>query len=359
MLASWRLYTLKFKRPAGTSRGTLRSKSTYFLRLARRSAPEIPGWGECSPVPRLSLDDRPELAATLDAVCHQLNRGAAVADLDLSDWPGVAFALETALLDLANGGRQQFFDTAFTRGEAALPIHGLIWMDQPPGLLQQVDAKIREGFRVIKMKVGALDFETECQVLAEIRRRYPAGDVELRLDANGAFTPENALDRLNRLAQYDIRFLEQPIKPGQWEILADLCRRSPIPIALDEELISQRTEAGRRALLDRVRPGHIVLKPTLLGGLAAAESWISLAKERGIGWWINSALESNVGLNVLAQWTSAQGDGRVHGLGTGRLFTNNIPGPIHLDGPGLRMDVTIRWNFEACAHGSTTAGPAS
>ncbi len=360
--ASWQAYTLHFRQPAGTSRGYLRRRETFFLRLEAEDG--TTGWGECAPIPGLSPDHRPELAAMLDRLCAALNRGQPVTELTepvekleeelgLAQWPALRFALETAWLDLARGGRQRLFDTPFTQGQAALPIHGLIWMDSPEGLLAQVDAKVAQGFRVIKMKVGALDFATERQVLAEIRRRHPAEEVELRLDANGAFSPEEALARLEALAPFQIRFLEQPIRPGQWRALAALCARSPVPIALDEELIGHVSEGERQALLAQIRPQHLVLKPTLLGGLAPAHSWIRLAQEQGIDWWINSALESNLGLSVLAQWTSHleagqaldPGQGRVHGLGTGRLFTNNLPGPIRLQGTGLVMEPGGEWDF--------------
>ncbi len=349
--ASWHPYTLRFRQPAGTSRGTLRTREVFFLHL--ESEDGAVGWGECAPVPGLSLDHRPELPGMLDRLCTALNRGESpeewVEALGLVPWPALRFALETARLDLSTGGRQRLYSTPFTQGEACLPIHGLIWMDSPEGLLVQVERKVAQGFRVIKMKVGALDFATERQVLQEIRRRYPTEQVELRLDANGAFAPDEALARLEALAPFQVRFLEQPIRPGQWEALAGICAHSPVPIALDEELIGHATEEERQALLAQVRPQHLVLKPTLLGGLAAAESWIRLAQERGIGWWINSAMESNLGLSVLAQWTShvEKSPERVHGLGTGQLFTNNLPGPIHLEGTGLSMDPEGAWDFSA------------
>ena len=349
--ASWHPYTLHFRQPAGTSRGVLRQRETFFLRLEDENG--ATGWGECAPVPGLSPDHRAELPQMLERLCTALNQGRSpeevAGELELARWPALGFALETARLDLATGGRQRLFATPFTRGEAALPIHGLIWMDSPEGLVAQVARKVAQGFRVIKMKVGALDFATERQVLAEIRRRYPAEQVELRLDANGAFAPDEALARLKELAPFQVRFLEQPIKPGQWDALAEICARSPVPIALDEELIGHVTDQARQALLERVRPQHLVLKPTLLGGLAPTESWIRLAQERGIGWWINSALESNLGLGVLAQWTShvAESPARVHGLGTGRLFVDNLPGPICLEGTGLVMDPAGEWDFSA------------
>lgn len=333
------LYTLHFERPAATSRGALRVREVMFLRTQRYG---VAGWGECGVVPGLSRDDRLDYVDAVRSVCAAINRGALPAELDLSALPSVAFGLETALLDLAGGGRQRLFDTPFSRGEAALPTHGLIWMDTPAGMLEQIERKVAQGCRVIKLKVGALAFDEELAMLAALRSRWPASEIELRLDANGAWQPDEALDRLQRLTGLGITFLEQPIQPGQSEELARLCAASPIPIALDEELIAAPNPAR---LLETIRPQHIVLKPSLLGGLAACQSWIAAAQRYGVQWWINSLLESNVGLNAIAQWTSAVDDGRVHGLGTGQLFSNNVPSPLRLDGCGLRIDPAASWEI--------------
>jgi o-succinylbenzoate synthase len=332
-------YTLQFKRPAATSRGALRVREVVFLHAEQDG---VVGWGECGLVQGLSRDDRADYVDTVAAVCARINRGAAPSQIDLSNLPSIAFGLETALLDLAGGGRQRLFATPFSRGEAALPIHGLIWMDAPAGMLAQIEGKIAQGCRVIKLKVGALSWEQELALLAELRRRWPAGQVELRLDANGAWTPDDAMARLDALAGLDVAFLEQPLQPGQPGAMAAICATSPIPIALDEELISA---ADPSPLLETIRPQHIVLKPSLLGGLAACERWISTAGRLGIGWWVNSLLESNIGLNAIAQWTSTFDDGRVHGLGTGQLFRNNVPSPLWLDGCGLRHAAAATWDF--------------
>jgi o-succinylbenzoate synthase len=319
----------------------LRVREVVFLRAEQDG---VVGWGECGIVSGLSRDDRLDYVDAVQSICATVNRGAAPADLDLAALPSVAFGLETALLDLADGGRQRLFNTPFSRGEAALPIHGLIWVDSPAAMLNQIDRKIAQGCRVIKLKVGALPFEEELALLAALRRRWPAGQVELRLDANGAWTPDEALARLDALAGLDAAFLEQPIQPGQPGAMAAICATSPIPIALDEELISA---ADPSLLLETIRPQHIVLKPSLLGGLAACERWISAAGRLGIGWWVNSLLESNVGLNAIAQWASTFNDGRVHGLGTGQLFSNNVPSPLRLDGCGLRHAAAATWDFSA------------
>ncbi|CAN5744398.1 o-succinylbenzoate synthase [soil metagenome] len=340
-------YSLQFKRPAATSRGFLQTKAVVFLRATDTVRPDIVGWGECGPLPGLSVDDRPDFLAQVTHVCALLNRGQPVEAIDLSALPSLVFGLETAQRDLSTGGQQRLFDTPFSRGETSLATHGLIWMDTPANVLQQIEHKLAQGFRVIKLKVGALSLADECAILATIRQRYPADEVTLRLDANGAFTPENALENLQRLAEFDIHFLEQPIRAGQHQAMAAICAASPIPIALDEELIGVSQSAARRALLETIRPQHLIVKPALLGGLAISEQWIRLAESLDSAWWINSMLESNVGLNALCQWTSTLDNQRIHGLGTGQLFTNNIPAPLRLDGPLLSIDPTSQWDLTA------------
>ena len=332
-------FTLYFKRPAATSRGALRVREVVFLRVEQDG---VVSWGECGVVPGLSRDDRTDYVDAVQSVCEAVNRGADPAELDVAALPSVAFGLETALLDLADGGRQRLFDTPFRRGETVLPIHGLIWMDAPAGMLAQIEGKIALGCRVIKLKAGALPFDDELALLYAVRQRWPADEVELRLDANGAWTPDEALARLDALADLDVALLEQPIQPGQPDAMAAICATSPIPIALDEELINA---ADPSLLLEAIQPQHIILKPSLLGGLAACERWISAAGRLGIGWWVNSLLESNVGLNAIAQWTSTFDDSRVHGLGTGQLFANNLPSPLALDGCGLRLAAGVPWDF--------------
>lgn len=342
--ASYQTYTLHFKQPAGTSRGVLRSKPACFLRLA---APGRVGLGEAALWPGLSPDDRPDFEARLAAVCRALNRGQPPAELDLAAWPALAFGLETARLDWAGGGTRRLFDTPFSRGKESIPLHGLIWMGRPADMLQQVHHKISQGHTCLKLKVGALDFDTECALLADIRRHYSPETVELRLDTNGAFSADAALDRLGRLAQFHIHSLEQPLKPGQWPALAALCAHSPINIALDEELIGLTTPAQKTALLAQVKPHYLVLKPALLGGIAAAQEWITLAQAAGTGWWVNSALESTIGLNALAQWVSFLRPAGVQALGTGQLFTNNIPSPLRPAHGALTLDPALAWDVSA------------
>ena len=343
-------YTLHFKRPAATSRGALYTKQAVFLAATHADLPGVAGWGECSPMPGLSVDDFPDYVDKVQVVCGVVNAGCDALALDLTELPSVAFGLEVALRDLKTGSKQRLFDTAFSRGQAALPTHGLIWMDDPERVLEQVELKAAQGCRVIKMKVGALPFENEHALLKSIRQRFPRDEMELRLDANGAFAPAEALEQLERLADFDVAFLEQPIAAGRWQEMADLCARSPIPIALDEELIGIAGAEARLQLMDTIRPQHVILKPSLLGGLAACEAWIDEAERLGSQWWINSLLESNIGLNAICQWTSARQAKefeRVHGLGTGQLYANNIPSPLRLEACGLRLDPAASWDYRS------------
>ncbi len=328
-------HALQFKRPARTSRGNLQERLVWFVRAWQTEQPKICGLGECGPVPGLSIDNPVELRiASVSAALSELK-------IDLQRSPALAFGVETALLDLCNGGRQRLFDTPFSRGDAGLTTHGLIWMDTLAGVLEQIERKVAQGFIVIKMKVGALPFADELALLNEVRRRHPT--IELRLDANGAFSVEDALLKLDRLANVGVAFLEQPIGAGQWQALAQLCRQSPIPIGLDEELIGIHEPAQQRALIEAIRPQHLILKPTLLGGFAACEKWMRLADEVGATWWINSLLESNLGLNAICQWTSSVGGDRIHGLGTGQLFVENVQSPLRLKDAQMWIDRQADW----------------
>ncbi len=330
--ATYSPHTLRFRMPAGTSRGVLREKTVYFLHL---HADGRTGTGECAPWRGLSIDATPDFETQLDAVCRRISAGEYPAAICVPHLPALQFGLEMAWLDWTGGGTGKLFDTPFTRGEINLPTHGLIWMDSPDGLRRQIEAKIAAGFTVIKMKIGAIDFADELAVLADIRRKHPAERIALRLDANGAFSAADAPEKLATLAQFDIEFIEQPIKPGHGAAMAQLCATSPIPIALDEELIGHHTPADRRRLLDAIRPQGIVLKPALVGGFGASDDWIAAATERGIQWWANSALESNIGLSAICQWVSARAPNRVHGLGTGKLYENNVAGRVKVVDPKL------------------------
>jgi len=336
-----RKYTLDFKRPSGTSRGVLRQKETYFIEIKEGNRIGI---GECGLFRGLSYDDTPAFESQLARVCDALEKGEDSTAL-LADFPSIQMGVEMALLSLNSPTPFQLFDTAFGQGIQPIPINGLVWMGDLAFMRQQVFDKINAGFDCIKLKIGALDFEQECQLLAEIRERYAANSVTLRVDANGAFSANEALEKLQQLAAFDLHSIEQPISAGQHKALTELCAKTPLPIALDEELIGVLKLADKAALLDRIKPQYIILKPSLLGGFKASEQWIRLASERGIDWWVTSALESNIGLNAIAQWTAALHTKMPQGLGTGSLFTNNINSPLVVSEGVLRYDNSLTWEY--------------
>jgi o-succinylbenzoate synthase len=331
MKAHWKKYELRFKGPALTSRGTYKTRIVWYLFLEKDG---ITGVGECAPLPGLSKETPEQVEQLLDEICR---------DPENYLWsPGltkimssVHFALETAWFDLNNGGTRQLFPSGFSKGLAGIPVNGLIWMGDADIMQRQVDQKIEEGFRCIKLKIGGIDFEKEIEILKSIRKKYFSEQITLRLDVNGAFSPYEALQKLERLATFQIHSIEQPIAAGQWETMARLCRESPIPVALDEELIGISSEEEKEKLLDVIRPQFLVLKPSLHGGISGCSAWVKLAERRSTGWWVTSYLESNIGLNAIAQWafhTNAKG---YQGLGTGALFTNNIPSPLEIRGEEL------------------------
>ena len=296
------------------------------------------GLGECAPLPDLSCDALPdhEYASILNKVCEDFCQSGEIDYDSLRDYPSMLFGLETALLNLQNGNR--LFDTAFSRGETGIPINGLVWMGNHDEMLQRLEEKMEKGFRCIKLKIGAIDFDQELDLIRRIRDRFSFHEVELRVDANGAFPYDEALYKLELLSQYNIHSIEQPIRQGQWAYMAELCRESPLPIALDEELIGVNDLAMKHHMLNIIKPRYIILKPSLHGGIAGCREWIATAREMGIGSWITSALESNIGLNAIAQFASSvYGDyiTMPQGLGTGQLFTDNIPMPLEIRGDQL------------------------
>ncbi|MFH0758541.1 MAG: o-succinylbenzoate synthase [Bacteroidota bacterium] len=331
-----------FHRPAGTSRGILHMKDCWLVKLVREDGST--GWGEVSFIPGLSLEEPGDVEIRLDHICKLISRGEMDPAQPLPSSPGIRFALETALRDLEQGGSGILFPSDFTEGRSGIPTNGLIWMGQKEFMLEQIRSKMEAGFRVLKMKVGALDFQEEVDMLHWIRSAYRNGDLEIRLDANGAWSPEEARERLEVLAAFGIHSIEQPIGPGQPEAMARLCNNPVIPIALDEELTGMAPEEGRR-LLQLIRPQYIILKPGLLGGLSEAGAWLSLARELDTGWWVTSALESNIGLNAIAQWTFQLGVAMPQGLGTGQLFRNNILSPLEMKGDRLWYNKKVPWDF--------------
>ena len=325
--------TLHFKQPAGTSRGVYTTRRVWYLHLTSDSQPGREGIGECAPLPNLSCDDLPHYEQLLSSLCQE----AAQSGIDyerLRPYPSILFGLETAFRHFERG-TASLWDTPFSRGEQGIPINGLIWMGSYTQMLAQIEAKMQAGFRCIKLKIGAINFEEELSLLKMIRRHFSAKEIELRVDANGAFSPAEALEKLKRLSELDLHSIEQPIRAGQWDSMARLSQLSPLPIALDEELIGVHSTSRKKELLETIHPQYIILKPSLHGGLWGSQEWIAAASQLGIGWWITSALESNIGLNAIAQWCATLHNPLPQGLGTGALFTDNIPMPLEVRGDEL------------------------
>jgi len=338
MKASYKLHTLQFKFAAGTSRAVLHTKPCVYLLLEHDGCIGI---GECSTIAGLSIDPSESYFTQLDALCSAINAGEATLMPDLTHYPSIAFGLETALLDLNARGSKVLFNSLFTSGQNGIPINGLIWMGDKAFMQQQIAQKLDDGYKCLKLKVGALDFETELDIINQIRSEYQANELEIRLDANGGFSTNDALAKLHRLADFHIHSIEQPIRAAQWDAMAALCEQSPIPIVLDEELIGL-SEVDMQKVLSNIKPTYIILKPSLLGGFATCEKWIELAEKQGCQWWITSALESNIGLNAIAQWTYTLGSPLPQGLGTGQLYHNNLASPLEIRNAQLFYNATDR-----------------
>lgn len=335
--ASFEKKIFEFKRPSGTSRGILTEKKAWFITVWNKHNPEIKGVGECSIIPGLSPDyENDELyESKVNSVIKDVDYFSTNPD-ELKDFPSIFFGLEMALLDLKNGGKGVFYDTEFTKGNQSLPINGLIWMGEEEFMKSQIEEKLEAGFSCIKMKIGAIDFEKELEILAGIRKQVSAEEITLRVDANGAFSPEDAPEKLRKLSEFDLHSIEQPIKQGQIEEMQTLCAKNILPIALDEELIGINDYQEKKQLLDNIQPQYIILKPSLIGGFNGTKEWITLAEERNIPWWITSALESNVGLDAIAQFTSTYEITLPQGLGTGALYTNNTPSLLKVENGELK-----------------------
>lgn len=356
--ASFHKRVFHFSFDARTSRGAMKEKTSWFIKIFDPASPDRVGIGECGPLPGLSIDHKPELQEDIERlvnrfneVSHTINPSGEVSSVyheivkglgqEINQYPALLFAFETALLDWYSGGEKVIFRNRFVNG-ASIPINGLIWMGGLDFMLQQIELKIRDGFKCIKLKVGGINFEKECDILHYIRRKYFREDIMVRLDANGAFKPADALYKLKELAKFDIHSIEQPIKPNLPEI-AELCKESPIPIALDEELIGVFSRPEKEKLLQRIKPQFIILKPSLHGGLFGCREWIELAENQKIDWWITSALESNIGLNAIAQFTAQYDIKMPQGLGTGMLYTDNIESPLTVDKGILFYDGSLSW----------------
>ncbi len=362
--------TLHFKQPAGTSRGVYTTRHSYYLTLTSDEIPGVEGVGECATLPDLSCDAKPEYAVTLRQVCQMVEQMGRIPYDMIRAYPSITFGLETAFASFFDAAKKlleivpaegassssemlkqkgvsvpagmenlvDLYDSPFGRGEEGITINGLVWMGTYEEMLARLEEKLQAGFHCVKLKIGAIDFFKELDLIKRIRDVYTREQVELRVDANGGFLPENAMSQLEALAKYDIHSIEQPIKQHQWPKMAQLCRETPLPIALDEELIGVNVRSMKEALLDTIRPQYIILKPSLHGGIYGCNEWIQLADQRGIGSWITSALESNIGLNAIAHYAAKVYGPNVQmpqGLGTGQLFTDNIPMPLEIRGDQL------------------------
>ncbi|MCX2839567.1 o-succinylbenzoate synthase [Salinimicrobium sp. MT39] len=342
MQANYYKYILNFKRPSGTSRGVLTQKETWFFILKQNGKTGI---GECGILRSLSYDDRPGYEEKLKWVCENIQLGEKKLWEELREFPSIQFGVEMAFRSLAAQDPFLLFPSEFTAGQAPISINGLVWMGEEQYMKEQIVEKIRGGFKCIKLKIGAIDFETEMKLLSFIRREFTSEEMEVRVDANGAFKPSQALEKLKRLSDLELHSIEQPIKQGQPEEMAALCENTPLPIALDEELIGVTGLSKKRELLEKIWPQYVIFKPSLIGGIRGTDEWIELSRELGIGWWVTSALESNVGLNAIAQYTYNLNNPMPQGLGTGGLYTNNFEAPLEVENGKLWYRPNKSWNF--------------
>ncbi len=340
MKATYKKHILDFKRPSGTSRGVLTQKETWFLILEKNGKLGI---GECGLLKGLSFDDVPNYEEKLRWTCENIGFGKDALWTKLKDFPSIQFGVEQAFLSLESEHPFELFPSDFTTNESPIPINGLIWMGNESFMHKQIQEKLKEGFQCIKMKIGAVDFNVEIAILESIRRKYPKEQIELRVDANGAFPISDALDKLKTLAVLGIHSIEQPIRQGNVLKMKNLCAQTPLDIALDEDLIGISDVTKKEKLLQTIQPQYIILKPSLVGGFKGSMEWIHIAEKYNIGWWITSALESNIGLNAIAQWTYTLNSQLPQGLGTGSLYTNNLESPLTVTKGNLYYKSNQKW----------------
>lgn len=343
MKATYHKYILHFKQPSGTSRGVLTDKETWFLVLEENGKKGI---GECGILRGLSADDRPDYEEKLQWVCGNIHLGAEKLWEALMEFPSIQFGVEMAFLSLQSENPFVLLPSKFTSGAASIAINGLVWMGDEAFMKRQIEEKIEQGFRCIKMKIGAIDFEKEKALLRFIRQNFDAQTMEIRVDANGAFSENEALDKINQITGFQIHSIEQPIQKNKTDTMSVLCKNTQLPIALDEELIGVFSMTDKEALLQKVRPQYIILKPSFIGGFRGTSEWIALAEKYQIGWWITSALESNIGLNAIAQFTYLQNNPMPQGLGTGALYTNNFESPLQVAQGQLWYRNGVEWQFD-------------
>lgn len=327
MKATYHKYMLRFKRPSGTSRGVMTEKETWFIVLEENGKK---GVGECGILRGLSADDREDYEEKLNWVCQNIHLGETVLWEKLLEFPSIQFGIEMAFLSLKSENPYLLFPSDFTNNSKSIVINGLVWMGEETFMKEQIEEKLQQGFTCIKLKIGAIDFEKELELLRFIRSHFSAEQIEIRVDANGAFSLNEALNKLNQLSGFELHSIEQPVQKNNTDSMAELCKTPPFPIALDEELIGVFLFEKKEALLQKIKPQYIILKPSFVGGFRGTQEWITLAEKYNIGWWITSALESNIGLNAIAQWTFLQNSNMPQGLGTGTLYTNNIDCPLEV-----------------------------
>lgn len=341
MKATYHKYLLNFKRPSGTSRGVMTDKETWFIVIEHDGKKGI---GECGILRGLSCDDRPDYEEKLAWTCANIRLGKDLLWEALLEFPSIQFGVEMAFQSLVSETPYLLFPSDFTQGQKSIPINGLIWMGEESFMKEQIEEKLATGFRCVKLKIGAIDFDKELQLLRFIRANFTAEQVEIRVDANGAFNENDALNKLVQLSEFELHSIEQPIAKNSTDRMSELCKTSPFPIALDEELIGVFSVFDKEALLLKIKPQYIILKPSFVGGFRGTQEWISLAEKHQIGWWITSALESNIGLNAIAQWTFLQHSLMLQGLGTGALYTNNFDCPLEVDRGELWYDTNRNWD---------------
>ena len=343
MKATYHKYILDFKRPSGTSRGVMTEKETWFIVLEQDGKKGI---GECGILRGLSIDDRPDYEDKLQWTCHNIHLGKDQLWQALLEFPSIQFGVEMAFQSLESENPFLLFPSDFTNGIKSILINGLVWMGEESFMKQQIEEKLAQGFTCIKLKIGAIDFDKELQLLRFIREHFTPEQVEIRVDANGAFDIDLALNKLLQLSEFKLHSIEQPIQKNHTDRMAELCKTTPFPIALDEELIGVFTLAEKEQLLQKIKPQYIILKPSFVGGFRGTQEWISLAEKHEIGWWITSALESNIGLNAIAQWTFLQHNVMPQGLGTGALYTNNFDCPLEVSEGQLWYKKELDWTFD-------------
>ena len=332
---------LEFKRPSGTSRGVMTEKETWFIVLEKDGKKGI---GECGILRGLSADDRDDYEEKLNWACQNVHLGETALWESLLEFPSIQFGIEMAFLSLKSKNPYLLFPSDFTNTTQSITINGLVWMGEASFMKQQIEEKLSDGFNCIKLKIGAIDFQKELELLQFIRSYFSAEQIEIRVDANGAFALNEALDKLKQLNQFQLHSIEQPIKKGNIQAMKELCETTPFPIALDEELIGVFSFEEKEKLLQEIKPQYIILKPSFVGGFRGTQEWITLADKYNIGWWITSALESNIGLNAIAQWTFLQNSKMPQGLGTGALYNNNIDCPLEVSNGQLWYNKAKNWD---------------